>query len=232
MVICGLTYVDEGGKELNKIIPGVYKRLENEEWTFRISAVCSHLYKRELWEKYDVKFQSGERGRICRFLCFFCCMSKNRYLAGMRVLLCAARISAIHNFKGLEKYSLPYKGLENTLTRVNKIGIQNSPEFYELFVMRIFATCLFQLAPGARWEKIRELCDYISCTVNMYFPAYWKNSKAKLNAKVDIPFTQKAAVKVLILLLKTKLLRPFGWLISKKNNKKDCVACYFQCFIF
>ena len=43
MVICGLTYVDEGGKELNKIIPGVYKRLENEEWTFRISAVCSHL---------------------------------------------------------------------------------------------------------------------------------------------------------------------------------------------
>lgn len=28
MVICGLTYVDEGGKELNKIIPGVYKRLE------------------------------------------------------------------------------------------------------------------------------------------------------------------------------------------------------------
>ena len=31
MVICGLTYVDEGGKELNKIIPGVYKRLENEE---------------------------------------------------------------------------------------------------------------------------------------------------------------------------------------------------------
>lgn len=125
--------------------------------------------------------------------------------------------SAIHNFKGLEKYSLPYKGLENTLTRVNKIGIQNSPEFYELFVMRIFATCLFQLAPGARWEKIRELCDYISCTVNMYFPAYWKNSKAKLNAKVDIPFTQKAAVKVLILLLKTKLLRPFGWLISKKK---------------
>ena len=51
MVISGLTYVDESGKELNKIIPGVYKRLENEEWTFRISAVCSHLYRRELWTK-------------------------------------------------------------------------------------------------------------------------------------------------------------------------------------
>ena len=69
MVICGLTYVDEGGKELNRVVPGVYKRLENEEWTFRVSAVCSHLYRRELWKRYDVKFQSGDVGKICRFLC-------------------------------------------------------------------------------------------------------------------------------------------------------------------
>ena len=218
MVICGLTYVDEGGKELNRVVPGVYKRLENEEWTFRVSAVCSHLYRRELWKRYDVKFQSGERGEdmpISLFFAAICPRINTLPECGYYYVQHAS--SAVHNFKGLEKYSLPYKGLENTLTRVNKIGIQNSPEFYELFVMRIFATCLFQLAPGARWEKIRELCDYISCTVNMYFPAYWKNSKAKLNAKVDIPFTQKAAVKVLILLLKTKLLRPFGWLISKKK---------------
>ena len=218
MVICGLTYVDEGGKELNRVVPGVYKRLENEEWTFRVSAVCSHLYRRELWKRYDVKFQSGERGEdmpISLFFAAICPRINTLPECGYYYVQHAS--SAVHNFKGLEKYSLPYKGLENTLTRVNKIGIQNSPEFYELFVMRIFATCLFQLAPEARWEKIRELCDYISCTVNMYFPAYWKNSKAKLNAKVDIPFMQKVAVKVLMLLLKTKLLRPFGWLISKKK---------------
>ena len=210
--------VDEGGKELNKIIPGVYKRLENEEWTFRISAVCSHLYKRELWEKYDVKFQSGERGEDMPVsLLFSAVCPRIATLPECGYYYVQHASSAIHNFKGLEKYSLPYKGLENTLTRVNKIGIQNSPEFYELFVLRIFATCLFQLAPGARWEKIRELCDYISCTVNTYFPTYWKNSKAKLNAKVDIPFTQKAAVKVLQFLLKTKLLRFFGRLISKKK---------------
>ena len=216
MVISGLTYVDESGKELNKIIPGVYKRLENEEWTFRISAVCSHLYRRELWTKYDVKFQSGERGEDMPISLFFsavCPRINTIQECGYYYVQHAS--SAIHNFKGLEKYTLPYKGLDNTLKKVEEVGIQNSPEFYELFVLRIFATCLFQLAPGARWEKIRELCDYISCTVNMYFPAYWKNSKAKLNAKVDIPFTQKVAVKVLMLLLKMKLLRPFGWLISK-----------------
>lgn len=218
MVICGLTYVDEGGKELNRVVPGVYKCLENEEWTFRVSAVCSHLYRRELWKRYDVKFQSGERGEDMPVSLFFAaiCPRINTLPEGGYYYVQHAS-SAIHNFKGLEKYSLPYKGLENTLTRVNKIGIQNSQEFYELFVMRIFATCLFQLAPGASYEKTKELCDYISCTVNTYFPAYWKNSKAKLSAKVDIPFTQKAAVKVLMLLLKTKLLKPFGRLISKKK---------------
>lgn len=219
MVISGLTYVDESGKELNKIIPGVYKRLENEEWTFRISAVCSHLYRRELWAKYDVKFQSGERGEDMPISLFFsavCPRINTIQECGYYYVQHAS--SAIHNFKGLEKYTLPYKGLDNTLKKVEEVGIQNSPEFYELFVLRIFATCLFQLAPGARLEKIRELCDYISCTVNTYFPTYWKNSKAKLNAKVDIPFTQKAAVKVLQFLLKTKLLRFFGRLISNASN--------------
>ena len=44
MVICGLNYVDEAGKILRTLIPGEYRRFEKEEWTFRISAVCSHFY--------------------------------------------------------------------------------------------------------------------------------------------------------------------------------------------
>ncbi len=94
----------------------------------------------------------------------------------------------------------------------------NSPEFFELFVLRIFATCLFQLAPGARKRKSGELCDYIDIRWSTYFPTYWKNSKARLTAKVDIPFTQKAAVKVLQISIKTRLLPLFGRLISSKRK--------------
>ena len=151
MVICGLTYVDEGGKELNRVVPGVYKRLENEEWTFRVSAVCSHLYRRELWKRYDVKFQSGERGEdmpISLFFAAICPRINTLPECGYYYVQHAS--SAVHNFKGLEKYSLPYKGLENTLTRVNKIGIQNSPEFYELFVMRIFCNLSVSARPGSK----------------------------------------------------------------------------------
>lgn len=218
MVICGLTYVDESGKELNRIIPGVYKRLENEEWTFRISAVCSHLYRREMWEKYAVKFQSGERGEDMPVSLFFsavCPRINTLQECGYYYVQHAS--SAIHNFKGLEKYSLPYKGLNNTLAKVQEIGCQNSSEFFELFVLRIFGTCLFQLAPGASKAKTKELCDYIEQTLKTYFPSYWKNKKARLTAPVDIPFPQKAAVKVLIFLNKTRLLHLFGWAISNKK---------------
>lgn len=218
MVICGLTYVDESGKELNKIVPGVYKRLENEEWTFRISAVCSHLYRRELWKEYNVKFQSGERGEDMPISLFFSAVcSQIDTIPECGYYYVQHESSAIHNFKGLEKYSLPYKGLDNTLSKVQQIGIKNSPEFYELFVLRIFSTCLFQLAPGASKAKIKELCNYIMHTLKTYFPAYWKNTRAKLTAQVDIPFTQKAAVKVLMFLTRTRLLYPFGWLISRKK---------------
>ena len=46
LVICGLQFVKEDGTCLKKVVPGTYRRLEREEWTFRISAVCSHLYKK------------------------------------------------------------------------------------------------------------------------------------------------------------------------------------------
>lgn len=218
MVICGLTYVDEGGKELDRIVPGVYKRMENEEWTFRISAVCSHLYRRELWKKYDVNFQSGERGEDMPISLFFSAVCPRiNTIPECGYYYVQHESSARHNFKGLEKYSLPYKGLDATLTKVWEVGMANSPEFFELFVLRIFATCLFQLALGASKEKTRELCDYINTTVESYFPHYWKNSKARLTAEVDIPFTQKAAVKALMILIKTRLLPLFGWLISNKR---------------
>lgn len=224
MVICGLTYVDESGKELNRVIPGVYKRFENEEWTFRISAVCSHLYRRILWEQYDVSFQNGERGEDMPISLFFSAVCRRiNTIQECGYFYVQHASSAIHNFKGLENYSLPYKGLEKTIQKVQKTGIQNSPEFYELFVMRILSTCLFQLAPGASRVKMKELCDYIVYILENYFPKYYKNKKAHITAKADIPLVQKAAVKLLMILVRTRLLYPVGKAMSKnykQNNER------------
>lgn len=216
IVICGLNYVDELGNTLRTVIPGEYRRFENEEWTFRISAVCAHFYRRELWEKYQIRFLSGERGEDMPISLFFsavCDKINVVQTAGYNYVQHSS--SAMHNFKGLNHYSLPYHAIEQTLKKVQEIGIANSTEFYELFVMRIFCTCFFDLARGASREKMKELTDYMVRILNEYFPKYYKNTKASLFSKLDIPFVQKAAVKLLVLLVRSRLIYPVSVWMSK-----------------
>lgn len=216
MVICGLKFVDEKESILRTVIPGKYKRFEHEEWTFRISAVCSHFYRRELWEKHQIRFFSGERGEDMPISLFFsavCDKINVVQTAGYNYVQHSS--SAMHNFKGLNHYSLPYHAIEQTLKKVQEIGIANSTEFYELFVMRIFCTCFFDLARGASREKMKELTDYMVRILNEYFPKYYKNTKASLFSKLDIPFVQKAAVKLLILLVRSRLIYPVSIWMSE-----------------
>lgn len=214
MLICGITYVDVDGRILRRIVPGKYCRFKQEEWTFRISGVWSHFYRRELWEKYHIRFYSGERGEDMPISLFFSAVcNKISTISETGYFYVQHQASAIHNFRGLKKYNLPYRGLEDTIKKIRNIGISNSPEFYELFVLRILATCFFQLAPGASKEKMRELSDYIVRILNIYFPQYYKNKKARLTSDIDIPFSQKAAVRVLIFLVRTKLIYPVSRLM-------------------
>lgn len=205
MLICGFTFADEKGRCQSRVIPGEYRRFEKEEWSLRISAVCSHFYKKELWDRYHVRFRPGERGEDMPISLFFSAVcDKIATIPYAGYFYVQHGDSATHNFKGLEKYTLPYKALEDTVRRVQAVGIVNSPEFYELFVLRILAVCLFQLSPGASRDKLKGLCSYVVRLLETYFPNYYKNSKARLTAQAEIPLFQKAAVKVLILLVRTR----------------------------
>lgn len=216
MVICGLKFVDENDHILRTVTPGEYRRFEREEWTFRISAVCSHFYQRELWEKYQLRFFSGERGEDMPISLFFSAVcDKIGILQEAEYYYVQHTSSAMHNFRGLKNYSLPYGALETTLQKVQNNGIVNSPEFYELFVLRIFSTCFFNLARGCGRDKMKELCEYMIKILEEYFPDYAKNPMTALSTKMDVPFAQKAAVKLLIILVRTRLIYPVSILISR-----------------
>ena len=221
MLICGVTCVDAEGKVLSRIVPGEYRRFEKEEWTFRISAVWAHFYRRSLWEKYDIRFRSGERGEDMPVSLFFSAVcDKIATISEAGYYYVQHPSSAVHNFRGLKKYRLPYVALEDAIRKIRETGISNSPEFCELFVLRILSTCFFQLAPGASKDKMKELCDYIIRILDTYFPQYCKNRKARLTAPLDIPLVQKAAVKILILLVRTRAIYPVGRLMSRKQRRR------------
>lgn len=216
MILCGLTYVDEKGNVLRTIVPGEYKRFEKEEWTFRISGVWSHFYRRELWEKYQILFFSGERGEDMPISLFFSAMcDKIGVQKTTGYYYVQHESSAMHNFRGLEKYRPPYTALEQMIRKIQKLGVVNSPAFHELFVLRILATCFFELGRGASKQNMKELCDYIVRILETYFPRYYKNKYARLFSGIDVPFAQKAAVKLLVFLVRTKAIYPVSRILSK-----------------
>ena len=56
---------------------------------------------------------------------------------------------------------------------------------------------------------MKELCDYIIRILdNLFSPNITKTEKPVLTAPLDIPFVQKAAVKILILLVRTRAIYP------------------------
>ena len=214
MVICGITFVDTRGKVLKKIVPGEYVRFQKEEWVFRISAVCSHFYRREMWYQYGIKFQEGERGEDMPVSLFFSAMCSKIYLLSISGYYYVQHSSsAVHSFRGLRKYRLPYIALEEMIKKIESLGVVNSLEFYELFVLRILCTCYFELARGASKEKLNELCDYIIHILETYFPDYAKNRYVKLSNHIEVPFSQKAAVWLLVHLVKTKSVYLFANLL-------------------
>lgn len=216
MLICGFSFVGEDNKILRTIIPGEYERYRREEWTFRISAVCAHFYRTEIWKKYNVRFFIGERGEDMPISLFFSAIcDKIGVLQKAGYYYVQHESSAMHNFRGLKNYRLPYQALEQALQKVREVGIANSPEFHELFVLRILSTCFFELGRGASRETEKELCDYIVRILNTYFPNYYYNKYTYLFSGVDIPFVQRIAVKILAVLVRTKLIYLVSYILSK-----------------
>lgn len=207
MAVCGLTYVSTEGKILNRLIPGEYTRFRHEEWPMRISAVWAHFYRRSMWIESGLRFISGARGEDMPVALYFSASCENIVtVKDGGYYYVQHQGSAMHHFRGLKQYNLPYDALRDVFERLEREGIKNSREFYELFVMRIFCTCAFDLAKGADREKKKELADFISESLNRWFPEYYKNSLIYGHRDLDIPLVQRVAVRIFVSMQKKGLL--------------------------
>ena len=212
MLICGVEYVDEAGSFLQRRIPDRYEKYRSEEWTMLICAVCSHFYRTELWNppgnEDKIRFSLGERGEDLPIALYFAaaCPRIDVVPAGGYYYVQHSG-SAMSQFRGLRQHALPYRALEDAIRQIRNHGIENSREFHELFVLRILADFYFRLARGADREKKQELCSYISRILQEYYPGYTANSLTGLTSPVRVPFTQKAAVWLLVQLAKRNLLQ-------------------------
>ncbi len=216
LVICGCTMVDTEENVIQELIPGTYKRGEQEEWAYRLSSVCSHLYRREMWMDADIRFAEGVRGEdipIDLFFNFTC--SNIVMIPEGQYYYVQHKDSAMGNFRGLRSFQLPIRAIEEVLERLTHIKQGNSRAFLEYGVMKVFAMFLFDLGRGADREAVRELCRETEDMVRRYFPSYRQNAMFRWNSHIDMPFTVKGAVWLLVKLLKLHMLYPFMWIYCR-----------------
>ena len=212
IIIAGLTYVKPDGSVIRTIVPDAYERFEKEEWTFRISCTAAHYYRRSLWERYHVRFTGGERGEDMPIALFFSAVcDKIGVLSDAGYFYVQHESSAMHQFRGLKTFSLPYRSLSRAVRMTAKTGVVNGQDFYELFVLRILATCYYDLSRGADAKAQKKLCRYIAKVMAEYIPGYKHNMRTRLiGNRTEVPFAQKAAVWLLCRLAERRLLYVFA----------------------
>lgn len=209
LVICGYTQVDIEGKILNRVVPGNYLPFEHEEWAYRIVASWSRLYRKEIWDRYQIVYEKGVRGEDVPLSLFFNVACRNIVTVPMAEYYYVQHAaSAMHNFRGLRNFKLPYASIERMLEMTEKLPVSNSREFLELGVMRLLTQCIFDLGRGASGQQLRELCDFAVGIMEQFFPDYFHNRKSSLWSGLEIPFINKVEVKVFMWLLRLHLLYP------------------------
>ena len=209
LVISGCILTDVNGKELRRLVPDRYVSGVYEEWAYRICSSWGRLYKRELWEKYDIRFESGARAEDVPPALFFNAVCRNIVvLPEAEYFYVQHEKSIMHQFRGLHNIRLPYASTRRVVSMLENREIPNSREFFELGIMRFLTQCVFDLGQGAEKSKMQELCSFTEEIMYEHFPHYWSNSKSSLRSGLHIPFINKAEVKIFMLLLRFHCLYP------------------------
>lgn len=90
-----------------------------------------------------------------------------------------------------------------------------SRAWMELFAMRVFCSFFFDLGRGAERKKLRELARQIVHIVDTYMPNVDKNPLTWVRGGVDVPMEQRAAVRLLCVLVKTRTIYVAADVIGK-----------------
>ncbi len=215
MVLTGLMMQNEDGTVIRSIIPGGYVKNKHEEWIFRVSAVACHLYKKEIWDRYGVRFYEGVRGEDMPVSLFFSAACRKISIVKKDDYYYIQHSeSAMHSFKSKAKSFLPYDALEEMIIRIRESNLEYDQNFHELFVLRIISS-MIDIARGATRSEAKKLADYTGRIIKQYYPDCHKNPLIRLNSGLDIPLSQRMIVRILVGAYRINALYPLILIFCK-----------------
>lgn len=108
----------------------------------------------------------------------------------------------------------PYQELDASLAKINSVKTVDKDAF-EFETLHFFTGFLFLYCKKASKKEISSFCAYAKKEIGTYFPKYWKNPYIGLSHSKELPFSYRAAVLILVILLRLHLLPPFTYLITR-----------------
>ena len=196
----GYTLVYSNGKKNKEVIPQFYEKNVAEEWAYRISSSCSHLYRKDFWLKHELKFSQDREARAedVPIVLYANVMAKNiSIVKNSGYCYYQHPKSAMNDRTKKVLFDFPYQAFEDMYKKVRAAKTENSVAFFDFGVLKFLAhfdLVIYRRADKTKKEKFKEyLCQLIRKNyVDMSFN--WK----KMRAGIALPITHKAAIDLFI----------------------------------
>ncbi len=218
LVICGYTLVRQGGLPY-RIVSPVHHQKGDEAWAYRICAAGSRLYRKDFWDRYELKFlnEKNARGEDVPLSLFANAMAANiAIIRDSGYYYVQHEGSAMHAYKGFRKYHFPYRTVAALLNKVKDMPLTNRREWFNFGILKFFAQFVFALSGGAPLKEIRRLCSYIDNMVAKYFAEAWQELRRLYSDKPAVPLAHKWSIYIMLVLLRLRMLTVIIWLCSRR----------------
>ena len=213
--LCGYTEVSENGERRREHSPldgyDRYERGTSEEYAYHMLSTCARFYRTEFCRKHDipmvmpgdVRGEDIPAGLRANYFCEkVCIVDQCGYYYVQRAE------SARHRMRGLRNYRLPLDEIESVVRecaaehalRTAKETSKETAEekghwqYFELGIVRVFITFLWDLGRGADREDKRTVFQWASRILEDELADYKENPKLMSLTKTKAPLHQRAAV--------------------------------------
>ncbi|MCM1174344.1 MAG: glycosyltransferase [Blautia sp.] len=214
LVIGGYTIEYLKGRRSKAVIPGVYRRLEHEEWVYRISSTCSRLYLKEFWDDYHLEFvtEKGARAEDVPIVLFSNAIARHIGVlqnAGYHYVQranSAMNSLAVHHKDKKAVFLFPYKAFQKMYQEVVAISPENSRVYFHMGILKALAHFEFVIYRNAASEEKENFSAYVCELLKNDFKDIKDDWKA-VRKKCDLPFVIKRAIDLFVLKYSRILLK-------------------------
>ena len=200
LVICGFVLEDTKGKIIKKVVPTGYEQGKNEIWPYRICSTWGRLYRKDLWEKYNVCFwhEDNAIGEDISVSFLTNVVAKNiSVIEEAKYHYVRHQGSLMGRMASEGRYLFPYEGIKKIHQQINDLKVENSIDFYYLGLLKLFLSfeySIYRNAPAIEKKRYKKfVSDFMGGELSKYLSA-WKC----FNRNLDLPKHMKVAMRFLL----------------------------------